>query len=207
MSGKRAKQPSEASRMRQLLRRELDGYSYTPQRTPRVTVQAPWNHLTVTQTVATANQTPFALRFSVSEIWKTANQQLGVGNVVMAAELRFEKVEVWLESDDSNASIALAPYFLSEFTSSSTKEFRRLEDHCGKNQFAAIGFVWPKAQQQAVFESTDDFPVFRVGSKKGASAVYVRVHLLWRGSLLMAPGVELVDYHAPERSPSPFQEL
>lgn len=180
-------------RSRRSMLRAIDGFVLRPNPTPPPIRQAPWNTIVVTLIASTPTETPFQLSYSVNAVWSEASIQLGLNTVTLQAELRFQRVEVWATSTEPTVAIALAPHDIAGDATTNTRVFARLEDHCGKNQWARCGFQWPRSIQNTVVESASQQPVAVVRSSVGATNAYIRFHILWRGTNPSVPTWTIAD--------------
>lgn len=184
----RAASAMDHKQVQNQLKREFNGFAFTPSRTPRPLSQTPWYSLVVAQSIASPKESPYELTYNCGAIWLAAELQLGIGTT-FPAELRFQRVEVWNTTASGEASVALFPYSLGTASSTTTTLFNRRFDHAGKNQWACAGFEWPRSQQNYVHESATQTPVFAVRTGAGTQAVYTRIHVLWRPTSGSVPSV------------------
>lgn len=182
---------------RRVILREVDGFMFKPAATPPPFHQAPWNGLVVAIIAATPAQTPYQLEYTATNIWAQAQLQLGLNVTTLLAELRFQRVEVWATSNSELCAIALTPLDVTGDSTTNTRSFARLEDHCGKNQWARCGFQWPRSIQNTVVESASTAPVVQVRTNTSMNA-YLRVHILWRGTNNSVPTFGAAYTHVEE---------
>lgn len=173
--------------LRRQIHREMAGFAFKPNPTPPPMRQAPWNQLVVSQTTTAPTATPFELTFDANAIWAAAQLQLGLNVTSLLAELRFVRVEAWCTSVTDQAALCLIPIDLA-FVGENTRAYSRIEDHCGKNQWARCGYEWPNAIQTRVLESAIKAPIFQVRTNASLT-IYTRCHILWRGTNTSTPSL------------------
>lgn len=85
-----------------------------------------------------------------------------------------------------------------------TEELQVIEDQPGRNQWATVGYRWPRSHQQVVFHSDDDKSrnIFYLAgpAEKVNYNIFVRLRLLWRGAQRIDPRLSLVRQHLAQEA-------
>jgi hypothetical protein len=179
--------------LRNVIRFEADGRMFTPQRTPPRITDVPWNSIVVTRTDTTNSTTTTPVAYTMHDVYLFLNEQLGqANNGLFSMEFRFTRVESWNLGD--NASIIMDVFPLQTLTTL-TSVMARLEDQPGRNQWACVGYEWPRSHRNYVFQDTGaaaptgNPQICRVFSDVAASRIWVRWHMLWRYTVTLPPSL------------------
>lgn len=192
--GKSFRNP-EVRRLASNLRSEVDGHAFTPARTPPQVSQTPWNQLVVTIKQNSSSTAATPTQITTAQIFVAIRAQLAGALIpdTVLGEMRFSRVEYW--NLGNNASASMDVYPLISLSATTTAKMVRLEDQPGKNQWACVGYEWPRAHRNYVFPSSASVPLIVAYSDVASSVQWFRFHVLWRFTTSGPP-----DYHQqPER--------
>lgn len=182
---------------RRRLKRDMTrGQILRPRRTPPEMVQAPKNQLTVTFRY-TGEEASITKTINIETIRAFAVGQLGIAKDTKLV-FQFLSVSVW---EMAGNQILLGALDLLE---PGTEELQVIEDQPGRNQWATVGYRWPRSHQQVVFHSDDDKSrnIFYLAgpAEKVNYNIFVRLRLLWRGAQRIDPRLSLVRQHLAQEA-------
>lgn len=177
--------------LRRQLRIDVDGRLFTPQRTPTRISEVPWNSIVVTRVDTTPASLTTPVDYTAHDLYLFLSQQLSiVGLGPPPLEFRISMVEAW--NFGENAAIIMDVSPLQTYSAIPAK-IARLEDQPGKNQWAAVGYEWPRSHRNYVFQDSGPAVpatnpnICRVYSDIVGSRFWVRWHMLWRHSVSIPP--------------------
>lgn len=183
----------ELQQLRQQLRVDVDGRKFTPHRTPPRITDVPWNSLIVTRGDITSATATTPTSYSVHDVYLFINDQIGqAANGLFSMEFRFSRVEAWNFGLDASLIMDVWPL---QTYSAIIPCMARLEDQPGKNQWAAVGFEWPRSHRNYIFQDvgltppTTNANICRIFSNVVSSPFWVRWHLLWRYTVTQPPSL------------------
>lgn len=179
--------------IRRQLRVDVDGRKFTPQRTPPRITDVPWNSLVITRSDTTGATITTPVLYTLHDVYLFLNAQIGqAANGLFSMEIRFSRVEAWNFGD--SASLIMDVWPLQTY-SAIVPCMSRLEDQPGKNQWAAVGFEWPRSHTNYVFQDTGAAApttnpnICRVYSDVASSQIWIRWHVLWRYTVSLPPSL------------------
>lgn len=181
-TGRRA--PVSLRNLHNQLRIDENGRKFTPQRTPPTIVQTPWNDVVCTIKSTSPTAVTTSVSVTSANLVALIRIQLGITNDA-PIELRVSKVEAWNLGQD--ASIAVDVYPTITLSTTATSKITRLEDNPGKNQWACVGYIWPKSHINYVLPSDVKVPIVEIYSDIASSVIWSRFHCLWRFRVDLPP--------------------
>lgn len=168
-----------------------------PSDPPKIVV-APWNTLTLVKNLSILPSSPVTI--TKTNVLDYLRVQLGLPVTVQNnfARIRFVKVRAWLDQGAISTPMAL---LMEPFAIIGEDFAEKIEDWSGDVQYAKCGFVWPRAQQEAVFSArggADDTIVrFSISGGDVAKQLIMYLEILWASNVT---SVELFNTQFPETS-------
>lgn len=175
------------------IKSSINGCMLRPRRTPSEYVRAPRNQLTLTFRKTGTTKEPVTISFKISDIATNAIAQLGITKTDM--NLQLVSIAAW--EMEGNPILALVPDLIEK----GAEPLQILEDQAGRNQWATVGYRWPKAHQNVVFSSKGDAD--RIGCSIVVTAgstdveknynIFLKMRVLWRGASTSSPTLRLLE--------------
>lgn len=180
------------------MKSSLNGCLLRPKRTPSEYVRAPRNQLTLTFRYTGSSDKPVTTQIKISEIGTTAIAQLGIAS----GDLNLQLISVAVWEMEGNPILIIVP----DLIEAGAEPLQIVEDQAGRNQWATVGYRWPKAHQNVVLNTNKDKDRFgcAIAVTAGSSGVaknyniFVKMRVLWRGATTSSPTLRLFDDAAVE---------
>lgn len=161
------------------LKKILAGSAITPRRTPPQIVYACKNPCAV-KIGGTGSGTKATISYTIGDVMSHALLTIGMNFWPFNMYLQILSISVW---DLSGNPLLVGCY---DLTSPNLDEIQIVEDQPGRNQWACVGYVWPKSHQKIVFHGVNDAKrvVFYI-KYPNANVTYnffVKLNVLWRST-------------------------
>lgn len=161
------------------VRRDMNGFSRTPNPDPPTTVDRPWNSCTVVLDLTAPGN------ITVGTVITGLRTQVLNGVDTPPLEVRLRAIHVW---ELGGANVALEAYSLTQPTTSGVSAVLTQHDEPGRNHWACCSLVWPRSHQMESLGSNQlDAVVAAV--RTAAVTAFLRVHvtLTWRTEQSVVP--------------------
>lgn len=148
--------------------REVRGHEIVPSAVPPEITVAPWYSVVAVDLINAASA---GTVYQIADIAKYACQQHGweaSGGALVPLFIKVHTIKCWATSAVSTASIALECFDYCSRSSASAVLFRS-HSSAGKATWASVGYHWPTAQTDQVFDNKDTFNVARVVTSSSAT--------------------------------------
>jgi hypothetical protein len=160
------------------LRTAMDGRAITPRADPPSIVQLPWNTVTLTfnATFAEASRT---VTLTATDII-LALIAVYPSEATNPYQIQIKSSRIW-ETEGHPISCVFHSLDVSN-----PGFLKNQDDTPARNQWARVGYIWPRSHQNQILTRTTT-PVLTVSSSVGGAVVVLHVDILWKPTVSLLP--------------------
>lgn len=165
---------------------EINGRQLRPSPDPPANVLQPWNHATLNIGFQTTANEIYDL--DVLTVYSRMVTQLGLApstGTGQKYEFRMQEVKIWNLSGSSvvlNVCDLIHPQ-----SKASTRAITTIRDAAGRNQWARVGYVWPRSHQAVTFiapptpgSDLDNYVLAYLTETADGTSFTIHFNILWR---------------------------